>query len=270
MQLSGKVVVITGASSGIGREVAHQVAAQGATIVLAARRLNVLLELATELKTRYNTPTLCVETDLTQVSDIERLVAETKATYGRIDYLVSGAGYGVFKPATQFNYQEIQAIFQVNTFAMMYLAQLVAIEMVEQGSGQIIFIASIAGKVATPSSSVYSASKFAVIGYANALRLELRPAGIQVTTVNPGPVDTAFFEQNETTKSYYQRIKSFSLRPEYVAKRIVKTMLNPHCITSREVNMPMLLNVASKLSQLFPHLSDYLTANVFNFKEETP
>ncbi|MCW6680721.1 SDR family oxidoreductase [Aerococcaceae bacterium NML130460] len=269
MRLQGKVVMITGASSGIGREIARQAAAEGATLVLAARRFELLLQLASELKAQYDTATLCIATDLTNPQDIERLVAETMATYGRIDVLLSGAGYGLFKRATQFSYSEIQNIFSLNTFAMMYLAQLVAIEMIPQGSGQIVFIASIAGKIATPSSSIYSATKFAVIGYANALRLELQPVGIQVTTVNPGPVDTEFFEHDTTTKRYYQRVKPFSLRPEYVAKRVVGAMAQPKWRTPREINLPMLLNVASKLSTIFPKVSDYLTTNVFNFKEES-
>lgn len=267
MNLKEKVVIITGASSGIGKAIVQQVAEQGAHLVLVARREETLQEIAKNLKHRFDTQALVMAMDVTQPENIEQLVSHTLAEFGRIDILVNGAGYGEFKRATEFSYQEIQDMFRLNTFAMMYLSQLIAFEMAQQGSGHIFFVASIAGKIATPASSVYSASKFAIIGYANALRLELQEAGIQVTTVNPGPVDTPFFDRNESVQSYYHRIKSWSMTPDYVAKRIVNAM-NRANGTTREINVPFALNVASKMYAIFPKIADYLTLNVFNLKED--
>ena len=177
MKLLNKVILITGASSGLGRETARQAAQEGAKLVLVARRKDQLKELANEIQREFNVELLIVSADLSQATQIERVVVKSKEYFGRIDYLVNSAGFGEFKPALDFTYDEIEAMFKVNTFAMMYLSQLVAEVMLEQGRGHIIFISSISGKLSTPSSSVYSATKSAIIGYADSLRLEVRKNG---------------------------------------------------------------------------------------------
>lgn len=265
MKLNNKVIIVTGATSGIGKEIAYQLANKGAHLVLVARRRSLLKELTQDLHERFNVQVLIVVADLSEAKQIERLVVKAKKYFGRIDYLINSAGYGEFKPAVEFSYEEIQEMFKINTFAMMYLSQLVALEMLEQASGQIVFISSISGKLSSHSSSVYSASKSAIIGYADALRLELKKYGIGVTTINPGPVKTPFFTRNDTLQAYYKRIELFALETETVAKRVIDAMVKG----KREVNMPFMLKTAAIISPLVPHISDFLNTNLFNFKEES-
>ncbi|MDO4432164.1 MAG: SDR family oxidoreductase [Aerococcaceae bacterium] len=263
--LNQKVIIITGASSGIGKEIASQAAQNGARLVLVARRQELLESLKQTLIDQFQAEVRIEVADMSNRIDIERVVAQTKQHFGRIDVLINGAGYGTFKRATEFSYSEMQDMFAVNTFGMMYLSQLVAAEMIQQGSGHLFFIASIAGKLATPSTSVYSASKFAVIGYANALRLELKDAGIHVTTVNPGPVNTPFFSRDAQSERYFERVKRYSLRPEMLAKQMIQAITRP----KRELNLPITLHIASKLAVLFPKIADYLIVKHFNFKEDS-
>lgn len=267
MTLNNQVVLITGASSGIGQDIAYEVASRQANVVLVARRKERLEQLSQELKARYGSQVLVIEADLSQSSAIERVVADTIQYFGRIDILMSGAGYGQFTSALQVQYEDIVRQFQVNTFAMMYLAKLVSLQMLEQQEGgKIYFIASIAGKISTPNASVYGATKAAMISYANALRLELKSTNISVTTVNPGPVETEFFAHNVTMQSYFHKVKQWSLDSQQLAHRIVATMSKKR--PPREINTPNYLNLASKFVTLFPNVSDYMIKTLFNYKEE--
>ena len=119
-----------------------------------------------------------------------------------------------------------------------------------------------AGKIATANSSVYAATKFAVIGFSDALRIELADKGVYVTTVNPGPIETSFFDQADPSGAYLERVKKFILSPKYVAKKIVRILGK----NKREVNLPRLLAVAYKGYTLFPTIADYLARTSFNYK----
>lgn len=264
LEMKDKVVLVTGASSGIGKAVAIRAAKEGAHLVLVSRNAEALQKLAVELNSQYQTDCLVVKCDVSVKEQLDLLVKKVMDKYQRIDYLINSAGYGTFKEATEFTYEEIVAMYQVNTFAMIYLSNLVAELMKNQSSGHIFLISSIAGKMSTPASSIYSSTKAAVISYANALRLELKKDMIKVTTVNPGPVSTAFFTYDDTLKSYYQRVKKFTIKPEDVANKIVDTALNnSNC---REINMPAIMSVAATFYQNFPKLGDFFALNIFNLK----
>ena len=107
---------------------------------------------------------------------------------------------------------------------------------------------------------MYSATKFAVLGFSNALRLELKPFGIHVTTVNPGPIETAFFDQADPSGNYLASLGTFVLEPTKLAKTIVKAMIHP----KREINRPQVMGVAAKFYTLFPAIGDYLAGSLFN------
>lgn len=134
--------------------------------------------------------------------------------------------------------------------------------MAEQGSGHIVTIASMAGLIASANASVYSATKFAIIGFSNALRLELADHNVYVTTVNPGPVATAFFDTADPSGHYLDKVKRFTLSPETVAKKIIASLGK----NKRELNMPMALVLAHKAYTLFPRLSDILARKIFRYK----
>ena len=260
-----QVVLITGASSGLGALAAQRFAQEGANIVLVARREERLKELASRLQEDYQVQAHVIAADLSQEAAIERVVEKTLTRFGRIDFLLSGAGYGDFKAATEFGYEEVEAMFRLNTLAMIHLINLVAKQMQVQGNGRILIIASIAGKVATPYSSVYSGTKFAMIGYANALRLELSPQGIGVTTINPGPIQTEFFSGNARLTAYFKNVQKWALSPEAVVEAIMKAAARKRA--PREVNMPWVLAVSDVLYHLFPRLADRLTASLADQKK---
>ena len=176
--------------------------------------------------------------------------------------MINNAGYGIFEDFDQISDQDIHQMFEVNTFALMNLSRRLAARMKENRKGHIINIVSMAGLIATGKSSLYSATKFAAIGFSNALRLELMPYGVYVTTVNPGPIRTAFFDQADPDGSYLKSVDRFLLEPDVVARKIVKIIGK----NKRELNLPVLLNLAHKFYTLFPKLADKLAGGIFNYK----
>lgn len=235
-KIAGRVIIITGASLGIGAVTAKLLATQGAKLVLAARSVDKLEQLAAALET----DSLVVPTDMTEGSDLENLVAKTLEHYGRIDGLVNNAGYGQYGPLEMLTEEAIRRQFEVNVIGLLLLTQKVIPTMRAQGQGRIVNISSLAGLVSLPFSGLYHASKFALEGLSDSLRMELAPFGIQVSLVEPGPVKTEFFEvAQEKSMPYLEgpykeaslktqvQMESFTRdawEPERVAQLILKAL----------------------------------------------
>lgn len=249
-RLQEKVIVITGASSGIGEQVAMQVAAQGAIPVLMARTEAKLRELAQKIKATYNTSCYFYVLDVSKEREVEAVFAKVLQEVGRIDILVNNAGFGIFKTFEEASMTEVKDMFQVNVFGLVACTKAVLPHMVEKNSGQIVNIASLAGKIATPKSSAYAATKHAVLGFSNSLRMELAQTNIDVTAINPGPIDTNFFEIADQSGTYVKNMGRYMLKPTYVAEQIVKAMQTK----KREVNLPKWMGIGPKLFALFPGL----------------
>ena len=250
-----RTILITGASGGLAQEMVKLLPQD--QLILLGRNKEKLVQLY------GNHPQAeLIEIDISDVQAIEELVAELYQRYGEIDVLINNAGYGIFEDFDKISDQDIHQMFEVNTFALMNLSRLVGVRMKETRKGHIINIVSMAGLIATGKSSLYSATKFAAIGFSNALRLELMPHGVYVTTVNPGPIRTAFFDQADPDGSYLKSVDRFLLEPDDVAKKIIKTIGK----NKREINLPLLLNLAHKFYTLFPKLADKLAGETFNYK----
>lgn len=248
-------VLITGASGGLAQEMVKLL--PNDQLILLGRNKEKLVQLY------GNHPHAeLVEMDITDAQALEGLVAELYQRYGKIDVLINNAGYGIFEDFDKISDQDIHQMFEVNTFALMNLSRLVASRMKEMRKGHIINIVSMAGLIATSKSSLYSATKFAAIGFSNALRLELMPYGVYVTTVNPGPIRTGFFDQADPDGTYLKSVDRFLLEPDAVAQKIVKTIGK----NKRELNLPVLLHLAHKFYTLFPKLADKLAVETFNYK----
>lgn len=188
--LSGKVAIVTGASSGIGYATAHALAEQGASIVAAARRMERLETLKKELEEK-EVPVEIVQTDVTVRADVERLAQTTKERFGRIDILVNNAGVMLLSPIERCVVDEWEKMIDVNVKGLMFCTSSVLPTMIEQSSGHIINISSIAGRRVFPTGGVYCATKFAVNAFTEGLRSELSPRyNIRVTTIGPGVVAT--------------------------------------------------------------------------------
>ena len=185
--MTSPVALVTGGSSGIGESTARALLAQGFTVYAVARRVDRMLELASE---GVHTFAMDVTDDASMVSGVERIIEEQ----GRIDVLVNNAGYGSYGAVEDVPIDEARRQFEVNVFGLARLVQLVTPHMRAQGSGRIINISSIGGKFYEPFGAWYHATKFAVEGFSDSLRMELRPFGIQVVLIEPGPIRTEWNE----------------------------------------------------------------------------
>ena len=191
--LAGQVVIITGASAGIGEATARRLMRGGAQVVLTARRPDRLEALAHELDpTGANV--LAVAGDITSDADRRKLVAAALEKFGRIDGLVNNAGYGTRGPVEIVPVDLIRKNFETNIFSLIALTQLVAPHLRAQGSGCIVNIGSVAGKIARPLSSIYDSTKHALEALTDGLRGELKPFGVHVTLIRPGFIATEFIE----------------------------------------------------------------------------
>ena len=190
--LSGKVAVITGASSGIGAALALRLSTEGATLVLAARRKQKLNEVAEKIRKGgpASPPVFPVQCDLSVKEEAEQLVHRTVNEFGRIDILVNNAGRGHLASVEDTTDNMIHSMFAVNVFSLWYTTRPALAYMKKQRSGHIINIASMAGKLGYPYNSAYVAAKHACVGFTHALRLELAETGIHASVVCPAGVIT--------------------------------------------------------------------------------
>ncbi|MBK6791784.1 MAG: SDR family NAD(P)-dependent oxidoreductase [Anaerolineales bacterium] len=188
MDIKDKVVIVTGASSGIGAAAALEFGREGAKVVLAARRFERLQAVAHEIELmNTGAQALVVRTDISKFEDIERLVNQTLAAFGRIDVLVNNAGFGRLDWLEKLDpMEDIKGLMDVNVMGLIQTTRQVLPVMIRQRSGSIINICSISGLVGTPTYTIYSASKHAVHGFSEALRREVEPWGIHVSLLYPG------------------------------------------------------------------------------------
>ncbi|MDP4098465.1 SDR family oxidoreductase [Paenibacillus sp. P96] len=256
--LQGKVVFITGASSGLGAICAQMLVEKGAVPILTARSADRLQHISSGLNGKHEWFVLDV-TDNEQVFHVIDLVL---SQYGRIDILLNNAGYGKFERMTDMAVSEFQSMMDVNYMGAVHCIKAVLPGMLERGSGQIVNVASMAGKIGTAKSASYTATKHAVIGLSNALRQELRGTGITVSTINPGPIDTPFFDLADPSGGYVGSIRWFMMKAERVAKHMISAM-EKH---KEEVNLPYVAAAGIKLYSLFPRLADRLTYRMMNKK----
>jgi len=180
-----KAVLITGASSGIGAEMARQLYAAGAKLTLAARRRELLEDLAREISTRGSTEPLAVECDVTREGDLERAVAESVRRWGKLDVAIANAGFGVVGPLKALTLDDYRRQFETNVFGVLRTLY-AALPEIEKTKGHVVILGSASGWGATPGASAYSMSKFAVRALADAITPELRVSGVKVTLISPG------------------------------------------------------------------------------------
>jgi NAD(P)-dependent dehydrogenase (short-subunit alcohol dehydrogenase family) len=185
--MSTPVALVTGGSSGIGESTARALLAKGFTVYAVARRVDRMADLA---DAGIHTFAMDVTDDASMVAGIERIIAEQ----GRIDVLVNNAGYGSYGAVEDVPIEEARRQFEVNVFGLARLVQLVTPHMRARTSGRIINISSVGGKFYEPFGAWYHATKFAVEGFSDSLRLELRPFGIRVVLIEPGPILTEWNE----------------------------------------------------------------------------
>lgn len=258
MTLTNKIIWITGASSGIGALIARLVSERGGIPILTARSENKLQEAANAVPGKHGIAVLDVGCEESVQAAAQSIVAE----YGRIDILVNNAGYGLFESAEDMDMRDYEGIMNVNYFGVVRCTKAALPHMRAAGSGQILTVASMAGKFATAKSAGYAASKHAVLGFMNSLRQELRGSGIAVSSMNPGPIDTPFFETADPDGTYVKSVDRFILPPEKVAREIVRMMET----RKAEIDLPRYFGLGVRLYGLMPRTADKLAGRFLNLK----
>ncbi len=264
-KLNGQVVLITGASSGIGAATAREFARAGAQVVLAARRVERLEALAHEL----GPAAWPIPSDLTRRGDRERLVAEALAHFGRVDVLVNNAGCGRLGWLEQLSAEEVEEQVALNLLALMDLTRLTLPHMLARRSGHIVNVASLAGHIGSPTYTVYCATKFGVRGFSEALRREVESFGVRVSLISPGGVSGTEFAAHAGLRPG-PRPRTRLTTPRWlqptaadVAHAVAETVRRPR----REVVLPWLLHLPAWINALLPGPTDRLVAEVFTKRE---
>ena len=198
--LNGKVVIVTGASSGIGKATAHAFAAQGARVVLVARRANILAEVKEELEP-YGHPLLVVPTNVVEEEALQNLCHTVMQTFGQIDVLVNNAGISIGGAFEEQDAAIIRKMVEVNVYAPMRLTQIVLPLMLARKQGHIVNVGSVAGLVPSPGQVSYAPTRSAVISFSHALRRELAGSGVRVSMVLPGWTRTAMLEKMDLAEA---------------------------------------------------------------------
>jgi NADP-dependent 3-hydroxy acid dehydrogenase YdfG len=194
VELRGRVVVVTGASSGIGEATAVAFARRGAKVVLAARRRDRLEDLADRIE-RAGGRALPLVCDVTQRHEVERLPAIVEEAFGPTDVLVNNAGVPGGGDFADQSPEQIERVVRTNLFGVLWGTHAFLPGMLARGRGHVVNVASLAGRFAPPGAAVYAATKFGVVGFSEALHFETEPRGVLVTAVNPGFVVTEGFPQ---------------------------------------------------------------------------
>jgi short-subunit dehydrogenase len=243
--LADQVVIVTGASSGIGEAIARRLNLSRARLVINARRAEILEALARELDPA-GTRVLAIPGDITDAVVRQSLVDEAVTKFGGIDGLVNNAGYGTRGPVELVPVELIRRNFETNLFSLIALTQLVVPQLRKRGAGRIVNIGSVAGRIARPLSSVYDSTKHALEAITDGLRGELAPSGIQVVLIRPGFIVSGFLDaSNQASESIlssggiyapyfdsfrhdHQRLRRIAGRPDDIAKLVEKALAARH------------------------------------------
>jgi len=254
------VILVTGASSGIGEATARLFAHQGYRVALAARRLERLQALAEELAASGG-EALPIEADLSKLEDINRMAATVLSRYGQIDILFNNAGFGRLNWLENLDpIQDIEAQFKVNLLGVVHTTRVVLPHMIERRSGHIINMASMAGWVGTPTYSIYAATKFAVRGFSEALRRELGVYGIHVSVIYPGGVATEFGSHTGAKrKTGLSTPAALRLSADDVAGAVLRVARRP----KRSLILPWVMQFTALANTLFPGLVDAIIERNF-------
>ena len=243
MDLRGAVVVVTGASAGIGEATALRFARAGSRTVLAARRVERLEALAGTIRS-HGGEALSIRCDVTEPDDIAGLVDATIGAYGRCDVLVNNAGIpggGAFRDVSP---EQIERLVRVNLLGVLLVTKAFLPHLIERRTGHVVNVASVAGRVATPGAAVYGATKHGLVAFSEALSAELQPAGILVTAVNPGLTRTEGFPQTG-------RPRPLVMTADRVARTIVDVVRRER---APEVSVPRALALLQLFRVITPPL----------------
>lgn len=258
MNLKDKTVVVTGASSGIGRAVALEMARRGAHVVLGARRIEPLEQTAAQCRA-LGVRAMAIATDVTRADDCARLIA----TASTVDVLVNNAGFAIFDAVAEAKPDELRAMMETNYFGMVHCTQAALPQMLKRGSGAIVNVASIAGIMGYARMGGYCATKFAVIGFTESLRDEVLGKGVAVALVCPGTTETEFFVTAERGKMPGASRLILAVSPERVARAVCDAAEDGRY---RRI-LPLFAAMYMRMKEVFPRLAHFLMRRVSGLLE---
>jgi short-subunit dehydrogenase len=214
-EYDGKVAVVTGASSGIGRAVALDLASRGTTVVVVARRLEPLEQVA-DIARRTAPNSRAASADVADRDAIEGVIRDTLEREGRIDVLVNNAGIPMRKHATRLSVEDVTRVMEINFYGSVYATLAALPSMLERKRGHIVNVSSVAGRIGSPREAAYSASKYAMSGFTDVLASDLLGSGVEVHLICPGPIDTEIWGQVQEPPAYNGKFYP----PEVIAKAV--------------------------------------------------
>jgi len=242
-----KVIIITGASSGIGETAAFKFSELGAKVVLAARNDKKLSEIENRIISK-GYEAISIKTDVSKKMDVENLISKTIKKWGRIDIYISNAGQYIQGQINEIEIEDFQNSFAVNFYSSFFAVQKLIPQMTDQKSGHIVFINSLDAKKPIIGDGAYVAAKYALDGFSDVLRQELKQSGIKILTVYPGRVDTPMVEEIKVPKI------SAKISPVKVVKAIINGIQKNKAI----VVVPRILFPLGAFNNLFPKMMDWL------------
>jgi len=246
---AGRNAIVTGASSGIGRDLATMLASQGANVALVARRARLLRDLADEL-TEFGVEALPLVCDVTDQSQVDHAVAEACDEFGTIDIAVNNAGVLIPSLFSEASVEDLRRMMDVNFFGAVHMTRAVLPIMQDARRGNLVNIASIAGRRGGATLSGYSASKFALIGFTESLRVELFGSGVTASLVVPASVDTEMLDNPEWNARAWA-LGDLKIPPEWVSWGVIAAIV----LGLAEVDVPLGFSTAQKVAALFPDLT---------------
>jgi NADP-dependent 3-hydroxy acid dehydrogenase YdfG len=234
--IAGKVVVITGASSGLGAATARRLSNEGATVVLAARRRERVQSLAEELIAAGG-KAMATETDVVDRKQVQQLVDATVKSYGRIDVMLNNAGLMPLSPLERLKVDEWEQMIDVNIKGVLYGIAAALPHMKEQKSGHIINVSSVAGHKIIPAGAVYCATKFAVRALSEGLRQEVKPYNIRTTIISPGAVATELLDRisEADVEAAVRARTSFAIPADSFARMVAFAISQPEDVDVNEI-----------------------------------
>jgi short-subunit dehydrogenase len=241
MKWNGSVVLITGASRGIGREIAVAAAKRGARVGLMARSKDELIEV---LAACGGDGAVAVG-DIGERAQVDAALSALQAELGPADILVNNAGIGAYGPVVDTAIDAFENMIRVNYLGTVYATKAVLPGMIERGRGHLVMLASIVGRIGAPLEAGYSASKFAMVGFSEALAMEIKPKGIGLTMIDPGPVDTHF---TEARGAPFARSTPKPVTPQAVAELVMRAVEG----NKFEKFIPSWLGAATVFKAMFP------------------
>lgn len=256
MSFKEKVVVITGASSGIGAASALEFAKKGASLALVARTRKKLEEIQSRLD-KLHVKTLVCECDVSQKSQVQKMSNAVFDKFGTIDVLVNNAGFAIYGQVSELTIEQIEAQMATNYFGMVYCIKYFLPKMLEKNSGHIVNVASVAASFGLPGIAPYCASKFAMLGFSEGLRHELHGTKVGITVISPIMVRTNFFDDPSFTTMPKYSLTSLS------AQTVAKAVVSATTSSRLEIIVPSIVRGAVWAKHTIPFIINPILGSAF-------